>query len=103
MEEFKDACWGLDVRSEEIAADLRDLPTDYKLAERYMEIDQEIYEMLEWYERVKRERLEMEERLKRADRDLKFLNNDVQRVKLREFSRARHGGSYSQLLQNRHP
>ena len=103
MEEFKDACLGLDVRSEEIAVDLRDLPTDYKLAERYMEIDQEIYEMLEWYERVKKERLEMEERLKRTDRDLKFLNNDVQRVKLREFSRARHGGSYSQLRQNQHP
>jgi hypothetical protein len=103
MEEFKDACLGLDVRSEEIAVDLRDLPTDYKLAERYMEIDQEIYEMLEWYERVKKERLEMEERLKRTDRDLKFLNNDVQRVKLREFSRVRHGGSYSQLLQNRRP
>jgi hypothetical protein len=103
MEEFKDACLGLDVRSEEIAVDLRDLPTDYKLAERYMEIDQEIYEMLEWYERVKKERLEMEERLKRTDRDLKFLNNDVQRLKLREFSRVRHGGSYSQLLQNRRP
>ncbi len=26
MEEFKDACLGLDVRSEEIAADLRTLP-----------------------------------------------------------------------------
>jgi hypothetical protein len=103
MEEFKDSCKGLDVRSEEIAADLRDLPTDYKLAERYMEIDQEIYEMLEWYERVKKERIQMEERLKRTDRDLKFLNNDVQRLKLREFSRAQHGGLYSQLLQTRHP
>jgi hypothetical protein len=103
MEEFKDSCKGLDVRSEEIAVDLRDLPTDYKLAERYMEIDQEIYEMLEWYERVKKERIQMEERLKRTDRDLKFLNNDVQRLKLREFSRAQHGGSYSQLLQTQHP
>lgn len=103
MEEFKDSCRDLEVRSEEVAAELRELPMDYKLAERYMEIDQEIYEMLEWYERVKKERLEMEERLKRTDRDLKFLNNDVQRLKLREFSRARHGGSYSQLLQNQHP
>ena len=49
MEEFKDACLGLDVRSEEIAVDLRDLPTDYKLAERYRQIDQEIYEISEWY------------------------------------------------------
>jgi predicted nuclease with TOPRIM domain len=97
MEEFKDACLGLDVRSEEIAADLRNLPTDYTLAERYMEIDQEIYEMKEWYERVKKERIEIEKRFKRVDRDLRHFNNDVQRFKLREFSRVRHGGSYSQL------
>ena len=102
MEEFKDACWGLDVRSEEIAADLRNLPTDYTLAERYMEIDQEIYEMKEWYEKTKKERIEMEKRFKRVDRDLRHFNNDVQRFKLREFSRVRHGGSYSQLPQNRH-
>ena len=100
--EFKDLYQGLVTRSEEIAADLRDLPTDYRLAERYTKIDQEIYEMFEWYERVKKERIEMEERLRRVDRDLKFLNNDIQRVKLREFSRARHGGSYSQLPQYLH-
>lgn len=81
MEEFKDSYKGLDVRSEEIAADLRDLPMDYKLAERYTQIDQEIYEMGEWYERVKKERKEMEERLKKVDKDLRFLNNDVQRLK----------------------
>ncbi len=94
MEEFKDSCKGLDVRIEEIAADLRELPTDYKLAERYIQIDQEIYEMQEWYERVKGERRNMEERLKMVDKDLRFLNNDVQRFKLQEFSRARHGGSF---------
>lgn len=90
MEEFKDSCKGLDVRIEEIAADLRELPTDYKLAERYMDIDQEIYEMLEWYEKIKREKAKMEERLKRVDRDIKFLNNDVQRYKIHEFSHGRH-------------
>ena len=45
IEEFKDMCQDLTTMSEEIAADLRNLPTDYTLAERYMEIDQEIYEM----------------------------------------------------------
>jgi chromosome segregation ATPase len=95
MEEFKDACQGLDVRSEELATDLRELPIDYKLAERYMKIDREIREMLEWYENVKKERKMMEERLQSADQDLKHLNNDVQRVKLRAFSHARHGGSLS--------
>jgi chromosome segregation ATPase len=94
MEEFKDACQSLDVRIEEIAAELRELPMDYKLAERYTQIDQEIYEMYEWYERVKRERIQMEKRLKRVSGDLQNLDNDVNRLKLREFSRARHGGSF---------
>jgi 5-bromo-4-chloroindolyl phosphate hydrolysis protein len=94
MEEFKDACQSLDVRIEEIAVDLRDLPTDYKLAERYTQIDQEIYEMHEWYEKVKRERIQMEDRLRRVSENLRYLDNDVNRLKLREFSRARHGGSF---------
>ena len=97
MEEFKDSCRDLEVRSEEVAADLRDLPIDYTLAERYMEIDQEIYDMKEWYERVKKERIEMEKRLKRVSMNLQILDNDVNRFKLREFSRAQRGGSYSQL------
>jgi DNA-binding transcriptional regulator GbsR (MarR family) len=58
IEEFKDMCQDLTTMSEEIAADLRDLPTDYKLAERYAEIDQEVYEMLEWYEKIKNEKNE---------------------------------------------
>ena len=103
MEEFKDACQGLDVRIEEIAADLRELQTDYTLAERYTEIDQEIYEMLEWYERVKKERKIMEERLRRVDMELKHLNNDVQSLKLQAFSRAQHGELYSRSHQNRRP
>ena len=94
MEEFKDSCCDLDTRIEEIAVDLRDLPTDYKLAERYTQIDQEIYEMQEWYEKVKKERIRMEERLRRVSGDLQNLDNDVNRLKLREFSRARHGGSF---------
>ena len=94
MEEFKDSCRGLEVRSEEVAAELRELPMDYKLAERYTQIDQEIYEMQEWYEKVKRERIQMEKRLRRVSGDLQNLDNDVNRLKLREFSRARHGGSF---------
>jgi|SRR6056300_521703 chromosome segregation ATPase len=103
MEEFKDSCRDLEVRSEEVAADLRELPIDYTLAERYMEIDQEIYELCEWYEKAKKERIEADERLKRVSMNLQNLDNDVNRFKLREFSRAQHGGSYSQLPQNRHP
>jgi DNA-binding transcriptional regulator GbsR (MarR family) len=87
MEEFKDRCKGFEVMCEEIAADLRELPTDYKIAERYSEIDQEIYEMLEWYERVKKEKKLMEDRMKRIDSEIRSLNNIVQNFKLREFSR----------------
>ena len=94
MEEFKDSCCDLDTRIEQIAVDLRDLPIDYKLAERYTQIDQEIYEMHEWYERVKKERIQMEERVRRVSGNLQDLDNDVNRFKLREFSRARHGGSF---------
>ena len=42
MEEIKDSYQGMEVQLEEIAIDLQDLPTDYKLAERYSKIDQEI-------------------------------------------------------------
>ena len=94
MEEFKDRCQDLEVRGEELAADLRQLPTDYKLAERYTEIDQEVYEMMEWYKRVKYEKKEMEERLRRVERGMKLLNNDVQNFKLREFSRAQQQYEY---------
>lgn len=103
MEEFKDVCQDLDVRIEELAVDLRDLPTDYKLAERYMDIDQEIYEMFEWYKKTRKEKIQMEERLHRVSRNLKLLNNEVQNIKLQEFSRAQRGGSYSQLHQIQHP
>lgn len=90
MEEFKDRCQDLEVRAEELAADLRELPTDYKLAERYTDIDQEIYDMMKWYEQIKKERKIMEERLQYIEREMKLLNNDVQNFKLREFSRNHH-------------
>jgi hypothetical protein len=55
MEEIKDSYLGMEVQLEEIAIDLQELPTDYKLAERYRQIDQEIYEISEWYEKVKKQ------------------------------------------------
>ena len=103
MEEIKDIYRGMEVQLEEIAVDLRELPTDYKLAERYSEIDREIYEISEWYEKVKKERKVMEERLKKTEHNVRILNHEVKNLKLREFSHARHGGSYSHLHQNQHP
>jgi chromosome segregation ATPase len=103
MEEFKDHCQGLIVQCDEIAEDMRHLPTDYKLAERYTDIDQEIYDMLEWYEQVRRERKHMDGKMSRLKYKLKSLNNDVQNLKLLEFSHDQHGGSYSRLPQIRRP
>jgi hypothetical protein len=37
--EFKDACQELETRIEEIANDIQCFPTDYKLAEKYIKID----------------------------------------------------------------
>lgn len=94
MEEFKDKCQELEVKCDEIASDIRTINMNYKLAERYTEIDQEIYEMLEWYERVKNEKREMENRLSQVNNSIKQLNNEVQSIKLREFSHVRHGDLY---------
>jgi chromosome segregation ATPase len=106
--EFKDTCQELETRIDEIAVDLRNLPTDYKLAEKYADIDREICEVSEWYDTKKREiinihkrywneRNVMEARVSKINDDLKKFNNQVQTLKLREFSHAQHGGSYSQL------
>ena len=91
MEEFKDKCQELETRCDEIAADIHTIHMNYKLAERYTEIDQEIYEMIEWYERVKDEKQKMEKRLEMLNGAVKRLNNDVQSIKSQEFSRDRHG------------
>lgn len=88
MEEFKDKCQGMEVRLEEIAVDLQELPTDYKLAEQYSNIDQEVYEMLLWYEKIKTEKQIMEQRLEHVNYVIKNLNNDVKTLRLREFSRS---------------
>ena len=76
----------MEVQMDEIAVDLQELPTDYKLAERYTSIDQEIYDISEWYEFVKKERKIIEERLKKVKRDLTMLNHEVKNLKLRQIS-----------------
>ena len=106
--EFKDACQELETRIEEIANDMQNFPTDYKLAEKYKKIDDEIYEVSEWYEDKKRELINfeksyqyerrlMEAKVARLNEKLKNFNNVVQSLKLQEFSHDQHGGSYSRL------
>ena len=106
--EFKDACQELETRIDEISDDLRNLPTDYKLIGQYSDIDKEISEVSEWYEDKKRELINfeksyqyerrlMEAKVARLNEKLKNFNNVVQSLKLQEFSRGQHGGSYSRL------
>jgi hypothetical protein len=108
--EFKDVCQDLEIRSGEIAVELQELPLNYKLAERYNELDQEVYDLICWYddkklyfEQYERERKVMENKVERLGKDLKFLNNDVQTIKLQEFSHAQRGGWCSQLYQSQRP
>ena len=46
--EIKDKCDGLDTRLEELAADIRDLPTNYKLISKYNNIDDALQKMYDW-------------------------------------------------------
>ena len=108
--EIKDKCDSLESRLDEIATDIRNLPFDYSLVDTYSNIDEEIYEIYEWYESMKtlinryiQEKVAIENRLKDLDLKSKSLNNEVQNSKLQEFSRVRHGRSYSQLHCNQHP
>ena len=107
--EIKDKCDGLETRLDEIAADIRDLPFDYRLVDRYTTIDEEMNEIHEWYEKSKEmiqrylnEREAVENRLQQLDIHSKTLNNEVQNLKLQAFSRGRRRGSYSRLHDSQH-
>lgn len=92
--EMKDAFDGIETRLEEIAADIRNLPFDFKVVEQYSHIDEEMYQIYEWYEKKKKfiqdylsERKHHENKLMELDERSKILNNHVQDLKLQAFSR----------------
>jgi len=108
--EFKYLYEAIEARAEDIASSLRELPTDYKLAERCTDIDLVLEDIKRWYERRKRDFEEYEldkkfvfDKVKLMDRYLNDLKNDVENLKLQESSHDQHGGSYSQLSQIRRP
>ena len=107
--EIKDRCDGLETRLDEIAVDIRDLPFDYKLVERYSHIDEEIHEIEKWYEtmrdfikRYTQERSVIDKKLKHLEYESKMLNNDVQNLKLQAFSRDQHEDLCSQRPNTQH-
>lgn len=91
---FRDKYQELNAKADEIAADLSTVTTEYELAEKYTDIDQEIYELYLWYDEKKkmfeqylRERQEQEEKIVRLTRKMKALNTDVQNARLRAIYR----------------
>jgi hypothetical protein len=99
MEEFRN----IEAMSEDIASRLRELPTDYKLAERCTDIDVDIEYINDWFEKYELEKKIILNMITILDKQVKELNNDVEHFKLQEFSRDQHGGSYSRLSQIRRP
>ena len=102
--EFKDSYQDLESRADDIAYSLRKLPTDYKLADRCAEIENAVEDIKVWYDKRKKEFEEYElekkfvlDRVELIDAHLKKLHNDVETLKLREFTRDQLGGSYSRL------
>ena len=99
--ELKDKCDGLETRLNEIAADIRDLPFDYKLIEKYHDIDKDVQKLYEWYDGMKKvikkyidEKDIVENKLRELDTKTKFLNNHVQNLKLQKFSHDQHAYDY---------
>ena len=87
--EIKDMCDEIETKLDEIAVDMRETQFNYKLIEQYTYIDQEVYEIYEWYERNKlmlekyqNEKKTINEKLKELDVQTRFLNNEVQNIKV---------------------
>jgi hypothetical protein len=101
--DIKDLCDGIDTRLNEIAGDIRDIPFDYKLVDKYSHIDEDLYQIYEWYDRNKimidtymKEKLIIEEKIKEVDRSTRHLNHIIQNTKSQPHT-VRRGGSLSQL------
>ena len=108
--EFKDSYQDLEAKADDIAHSLSKLPIDYKLADRCAEIEFSVEDIKEWYDKRKKNFEEYEsekkfvlDKIELIDTHLKKLYNDVETLKLREFSHDQHGGSYSRLPQIRRP
>jgi septation ring formation regulator EzrA len=106
--EVKDRCIGLETRLDEIASDIRNLPFNYKLVEKYSNIDENVQEIHDWYEKNKiilenymEEKSIIDAKLRDLEKSTKFLNHETQNIKMSpSMSIKRHGGSCSQLLNN---
>lgn len=99
--EIKDVCNGFETMLDEIGVDLRDIPFDYKLINRYGQIDQELGNIHKWYDANREimkqirewhsiyldDRVRIQNMLNDMKTEIKDINNTVQNIKLQEFSR----------------
>lgn len=86
--EIKDRCDSLETHMDEIASDIRHISFDYKIIDKYTNIDEEIHKIYEWYDGMKdiikryvQERAVIEKRLVDLEKRSKQLNNEVQNIK----------------------
>jgi septation ring formation regulator EzrA len=107
--EVKDKCIGLETKLDEIASEIRNLPFNYKLVEKYSNIDENVHEIYDWHEKNKiilenymKEKSIVDEKLRDLEKSTRFLNHETQNIKMTPTSMPlkRHGGSCSQLLNN---
>jgi len=108
--ELQDADQGIEARADDIALRRRELQIDYKLADKCADIEFAVEDIKEWYEKRKKDFEEYEsekkfvlDKMQLIDTHIKKLYNDVENLKLQEFSHHQHGGSYSRLPQIRRP
>jgi len=94
--ELKDKCQMLCTKANELANDMKEIEDiDMKIYSLFYEIDAEITSIYEWYEkyrklfkRYSKDKDRIIEKIQTLDDYLKYVNNEVQNLKLREFSRA---------------
>lgn len=106
--EVKDKCIELETKLDEIASDIRNLPFNYKLVEKYSNIDENVQQIYDWYEKNKiilenymKEKSIIDAKLRDLEKSTKFLNHEIQNIKMSPSTVIkRHGGSCSQLLNN---
>ena len=94
--ELKDRCQMLHTKANEMANDMKEIENiDMKIYSLFYEVDTEIMSIYEWYEkyrkifkRYSKDKDRIIEKMQTLDDCLKYINNEVQSLKLREFSHA---------------
>ena len=103
--EIKDRCDTIENKLDEIALDMKSMNFNYKFVEEYTNIDREVCEIHEWYDKnrelIKRylhEKENIKNKLCILEKNVKKFNNNIQNNKSQKLIITKHGGSFSQLI-----